>query len=253
MAARKVPHFGPTTLDRAPQCTDSSTDAPQRRNAAGTRSARAGCVESVVTGTMAPKKPPAPKPMDKVTVEVLGETIEVEIILPGWAKDDPELWELERIEKATEKGTKMLIERKQNEIKEEGAKRVKALEAAFAVFDEDGSGTLSTNEVLKVLTRMTSSGSELTKQDADDFIKEFDRNGDGVLSINEFITAMGVMSDAYDGDGDGVADIKDGDGAYDGKEEDFATALAEGKTLNVVGVEAGNIGTAVEDASRLQK
>ena len=116
MAARKVPHFGPTTLDRAQQCTDSSTDAPQRRNAAGTRSARAGCVESVVTGTMAPKKPPAPKPMDKVTVEVLGETIEVEIILPGWAKDDPELWELERIEKATEKGTKMLIERKQNEI-----------------------------------------------------------------------------------------------------------------------------------------
>ena len=190
--------------------------------------------------------------MDKVTVEVLGETMEVEIILPGWAKDDPELWELERIEKATEKGKKILMERKQNEIKEEGAKRIKALEAAFAVFDEDGSGTLSTKEVLTVLTRMTGSGAELTKKDAEDFIQQFDRNGDGVLSINEFIIAMGVMSDAYDGDGDGEADLKDGDGAYDGKEEEFAQALAEGKTLQVAGVAAGNINTAVEDATRLQ-
>ena len=202
---------------------------------------------------MAPKKPPAPKPMDKVTVTVMGETVEVEIILPGWAKDDPELWELERVEKATEKAKKMLIERSQNEMKEEQQKRLSKLEAAFAVFDEDGSGQLSSDEVLKVLTRMTGSGSELTEEDAKDFIKQFDRNGDGLLSINEFITAMNVMSDAYDEDGDGTADVKQGGGKYDGKEEDFAEALAEGKTLEVAGVKAGSINESVEDARRLQK
>ena len=157
---------------------------------------------------MPPKKAPATKKMEKVEVTVFGETIEVEIIRPAYADEDPEFWEVDKMEKAEAKAKKILMERKQQEIKEEGQKRIKALEAAFAVFDEDGSGSLSKDEVLKVLTRMTSAGSELSEKDAEDFIAQFDRNNDGVLSINEFITAMGVMSDAYDGDGDGVSIIR---------------------------------------------
>ena len=54
-------------------------------------------------------------------------------------------------------------------------------------------------------------------------------------------------------DGDGTADVKQGGGKYDGKEEDFAEALAKGTTLEVAGVKAGSINESVEDARRLQK
>ena len=202
---------------------------------------------------MAPKKAPATKKYETVTVTCLGEKVDVELIKPYWAEEDPEMWELDKMEKAQEKAKKILIDRRQAEEKAEGQKRIQALESAFAIFDEDGSGQLTSDEVLKVLTRMTGKGAELSEDDAKAFIKEFDRNGDGQLSINEFITAMGVMSDAYDADGDGVADMKQGGGEYDGKEEDFAAKLAAGETLEVAGVASGNMSEAVDEARRLQK
>jgi hypothetical protein len=101
---------------------------------------------------------------------------------------------------------------------------------------------------------MTGGGTPLTEADAKAFIEEFDRDGDGCLGINEFIVAMGVVSDAYDEDGDGEADMKgwQKDGKYDGKEDEFAKALAEGSTLTVAGLEGGKISEAVDEARRLQ-
>ena len=106
-------------------------------------------------------------------------------------------------------------------------KRIASLKKAFEVFDKDGSGKLKADEVIEILTRMTAATySQFTTEDAKAFIQEFDRNGDGVLDVNEFIIAMGTISDAHDEDGDGMADMKDGDGKYDGKEDDFAKKLA---------------------------
>ena len=82
---------------------------------------------------------------------------------------------------------------------------------------------------------------------------EFDRDGNGLLSVDEFIIAMGVMSDGYDEDGDGQADMKQGDGKYDGNEDAFAEALAGGETLQVAGLKAGEVTDAVDAARRLQK
>lgn len=64
---------------------------------------------------------------------------------------------------------------------------------------------------------------------------------------------MGVVSDAHDADGDGVADARqrvDG-GMYDGKEEEFAKKLAEGETLVVAGLASGNVKEAVHDARKI--
>ena len=85
------------------------------------------------------------------------------------------------------------------------------------------------------------------------FTSQFDRNGDGFLNVDEFIVAMGVVSDAYDADGDVIADMKQGRvGDYDGKEEEFAEKLALGENLAVAGMEHDNIHKMADDARKLQ-
>lgn len=218
------------------------------------------------------KPKPAGKPMLEVEVEFAGEDWTVEIIVPTWAmhkknggepsdsfedEGGESMWDL-YVEEQGQKMAKRAFEKKaaEEKAKEKVAndKRVASLKAAFDVFDEDGSGTLSTEEVKIILTRMTGNSTPLTTADAQAFITEFDRDGDGLLDVNEFIVAMGVMSDAVDEDNDGVIDGKDaGGGAYDGKEEEFATKLAEGETINVAGVGTGDISVAVDEARRVQK
>ena len=64
------------------------------------------------------------------------------------------------------------------------------LKAAFAVFDTDGSGTLSADELKAILSRPVRGGAPLfTAEQVDGLIKEFDTNGDGVLSLDEFVQA----------------------------------------------------------------
>ena len=64
------------------------------------------------------------------------------------------------------------------------------LKAAFAVFDTDGSGTLSADELKAILSRSVRGGAPLfTAEQVDGLIKEFDTNGDGVLSLDEFVKA----------------------------------------------------------------
>lgn len=50
------------------------------------------------------------------------------------------------------------------------------LRAAFDVFDKDGNGTISADELRHL---MKSIGEELTDQDIDEMIKEADKDGDG--------------------------------------------------------------------------
>ena len=68
------------------------------------------------------------------------------------------------------------------------------IEAAFKNFDTDGSGTLSADEVLAILTR-SSGGAALTIADAKEVISDFDANGDGELQLQEFVNAWAVIGD----------------------------------------------------------
>jgi calmodulin len=52
------------------------------------------------------------------------------------------------------------------------------LKSAFAVFDHDGSGTISLDELRRV---MKSFGEILTEDELDSMIKEVDKNGDGSI------------------------------------------------------------------------
>lgn len=68
-----------------------------------------------------------------------------------------------------------------------------ALIAAFSRFDEDSSGTISSAEMLTILTEYRAGGeSMMTLDDAREVISDFDRNGDGVLDISEFVTFLMV-------------------------------------------------------------
>ena len=61
---------------------------------------------------------------------------------------------------------------------------------AFTVFDRDGSGYLTADEVMQILLRQ-GGGHPLSYQDAHQFINAFDINGDGVLNYSEFCMAFG--------------------------------------------------------------
>jgi Ca2+-binding EF-hand superfamily protein len=61
----------------------------------------------------------------------------------------------------------------------------------FRVFDKDGSGTLTADEMKAVLTRnIPGQGVMMSAKDVDELIKSFDTNGDGVLDLQEFAAAM---------------------------------------------------------------
>ena len=64
--------------------------------------------------------------------------------------------------------------------------------ALFKVFDKDGSGTLTLDEVKGIMCRPTPDGEPLSAEElatTEEMFKKYDKNGDGVLDIEEF-TAM---------------------------------------------------------------
>lgn len=60
------------------------------------------------------------------------------------------------------------------------------LAAAFKMFDKDGSGIISSDEIKEVL----GFGNDLTAEAVDKIVKEVDKNGDGEISFEEFVTMM---------------------------------------------------------------
>ena len=59
------------------------------------------------------------------------------------------------------------------------------LATAFQLFDSDGDGVLSAEELKAILCRPTPGGTPLTEQRVDEIMRKFDANGDGVLSVDE--------------------------------------------------------------------
>lgn len=61
----------------------------------------------------------------------------------------------------------------------------KLLAEVFSVFDRDGNGTITSQEIMKVL-KGNSIGGEIDESTWVSIVAEVDRNGDGVIDINEF-------------------------------------------------------------------
>jgi len=66
---------------------------------------------------------------------------------------------------------------------------------AFDEFDKDGSGSISTKELLHV---MRSIGQNPTEDEINELVMESDMNGDGTLQLNEFIEMMKKKSSESD-------------------------------------------------------
>ena len=60
------------------------------------------------------------------------------------------------------------------------------LQSAFKMFDKDGGGTISTDEIKQVL----SFGQNLEESVVNQIIKQVDANGDGEISFDEFAEMM---------------------------------------------------------------
>ena len=62
------------------------------------------------------------------------------------------------------------------------------LQAAFKMFDKDGSGSISADEIREVLS--FGGTNPLSKEAIDAIIKQVDENGDGDISYEEFVDMM---------------------------------------------------------------
>lgn len=60
------------------------------------------------------------------------------------------------------------------------------LKAAFALFDRDGGGSISAQEVAQILGHNMGKGEDVWQE----IIKEVDLNGDGAIDYDEFVQMM---------------------------------------------------------------
>merc|ERR1712157_175315 len=63
------------------------------------------------------------------------------------------------------------------------------IEQTFKVFDKNGDGKITFDELKEVLTQL---GEEVTDKDVMDMIKEADLNGDGAIDFEEFIIIINI-------------------------------------------------------------
>ncbi|KAJ8308337.1 hypothetical protein KUTeg_013211 [Tegillarca granosa] len=76
------------------------------------------------------------------------------------------------------------------------------LKRAFAVFDKDGNGMISADELRHVMSNL---GEKLTEEEVTEMIKEADKDGDGQINYTE----MKEVFSLFDKDRDGVVDISE--------------------------------------------
>ena len=80
----------------------------------------------------------------------------------------------------------------------------RVIREAFETFDEDGNGSISVEELQKVLTKPGTSNTLLTVDEIRAVIAKFDDNGDGFLQFDEFAALWTSKRRAAVGDGDEV-------------------------------------------------
>ena len=58
---------------------------------------------------------------------------------------------------------------------------------AFKIFDADGGGNISADELRQIMLNL---GEKLTEEEIEDMVKEADIDGDGEINYNEFVRMM---------------------------------------------------------------
>ena len=58
---------------------------------------------------------------------------------------------------------------------------------AFQVFDADGNGMISADELRQIMANL---GEKLTQEEVEDMVKEADIDGDGQINYEEFVRMM---------------------------------------------------------------
>jgi Ca2+-binding EF-hand superfamily protein len=58
---------------------------------------------------------------------------------------------------------------------------------AFKVFDSDGNGMISADELKQIMFNL---GEKLTEEEVEDMVKEADIDGDGEINYEEFVSMM---------------------------------------------------------------
>eukprot|EP00418_Pyrodinium_bahamense_P094484 CAMPEP_0179041888 /NCGR_PEP_ID=MMETSP0796-20121207/16385_1 /TAXON_ID=73915 /ORGANISM="Pyrodinium bahamense, Strain pbaha01" /LENGTH=527 /DNA_ID=CAMNT_0020738259 /DNA_START=101 /DNA_END=1681 /DNA_ORIENTATION=+ len=71
---------------------------------------------------------------------------------------------------------------------------------AFKIFDHDGNGTVTKNELLKILTGRTSDKIRQVHGDkaVENFLEEYDVSGDDVIDFDEFMAVLSAASQTYE-------------------------------------------------------
>jgi len=75
------------------------------------------------------------------------------------------------------------------------------LHAAFRMFDKDGSGIISADEIRDVLC--FGGTNSLSAEAVDAIIKQVDENGDGEIQFEEFVVMMTGLEDAQNAQASG--------------------------------------------------
>ena len=65
--------------------------------------------------------------------------------------------------------------------------QIVAYKEAFAVFDQDGDGKISKDELREIMKAL---GQNPTETDLIEYIKECDKNGNGTIDFDEFVEVM---------------------------------------------------------------
>ena len=64
-----------------------------------------------------------------------------------------------------------------------------AIRAAFALFDRDGDGLLSPDELKAIMCKKVPGGTQYTEAEVDALVRQFDKDGDNKLSMEEMAEA----------------------------------------------------------------
>ena len=92
------------------------------------------------------------------------------------------------------------------------------IRAAIALYDTNGDGHLSPDELKAILCRpIPGDGTPRTEEEVDSLVSSFDKNGDGMLSMEELADAWAELGlsrpservEYTDTDGDSIAFLQD--------------------------------------------
>ena len=68
------------------------------------------------------------------------------------------------------------------------------IRAAFALYDTNGDGQLSPDELKAIMCKAVPGGTARTEEEVDALVKQFDADGDGMLSMEEIAGAWAAMA-----------------------------------------------------------